>query len=92
MNLIIAVFQQNWVEAAPLFAFLNAFNIEIENQAKCGDTKDEIKNTHLYVNMGSNTAKWIGVEEGKKIMESEFCKVIHYERLVHDIKRQVEVQ
>jgi hypothetical protein len=84
MRVGIAVFNKHWVDAAPLFRFLDAFGVKIKNQDTYGDRKHEIKNTHLVVD--GNEAHWVDTEGFEVFINSEFCTLVHYDSLIHNVK------
>lgn len=87
MNILISVFKKNWVEGQLLFDFLRVFNITIDEQALYGDSKDQIKGTHLYINNDTRTAKWLSVEEAKNLCEKEFVATLHYDARLYSLRK-----
>lgn len=85
MRTIIAVYNVNWIEAKPLFSFISAFGVKIKGQDTMGDQMYLIKNTHLVID--GKHAEWRDVEGAKDFMKEELAMAIHYEELIHHIKR-----
>lgn len=91
MRIGIAVFEKNWIEAKPLFTFLNAFGVTIKHQDTYGDRMYKIKDTHLIIEDG--IGQWVDFEEFEQFLRKDFCSLIHYDSLIHDInKTSVGVQ
>lgn len=89
MRAIIAVYKLNWVDAEPLFRFLSLFDVTIKDQDLFGDRRRQIKNTHLIVN--GNQAEWTDVDGAKDFAKDELTMTIHYEALIHNIKKGCKI-
>ncbi len=85
MNIAIVVFDKDWIDAKPLFAFLSAFGVKIKNQDAFGENKDQIKNSHLIVE--GAVAEWTDIHGFKKFIETHCCTAIHYDSLIYNIKK-----
>lgn len=89
MYIGIAVFEQDWVSASPLFAFLRVFGIKIKNQDTFGDKMHEIKGTHLIINKEDSAAWWVDTVEFGRFLKSTPApeiQLLHYDKLIYDIK------
>lgn len=85
MRIAIAVFEKNWIEARPLFAFLHVFGVKIKHQDTYGDRMHKIKDTHLIIEDG--IGQWVDIKEFEQFVRKDFCSLIHYDSLIHDIKK-----
>lgn len=89
MRTVIAVFNLNWVDAKPLFSFLRVFGVRIKGQDLLGDQMHRIKNTHLIID--GEHAEWTDVEGAKEFMKDELAMSLHYEALIHNIKKGCKI-
>lgn len=86
MNIVIAVFKKNWVEAQMLFKFISAVGITIEGQDTYGDRVHEVKEDFLFVNNKTKVAKWISKEDATHLSSIEFLHYLHYDSMIHNLK------
>lgn len=87
MNMIIAIFEKNWVEVQMLFKFMTAFGVTIEGQDTYGDRMHEVKEDFLFVNNETKIAKWMCKEEVIEHSSKDFCYQLHYDAMLHNLKR-----